>query len=109
MLWPGTELYYLCCQLESAHLPRQSPQGLKLPPALAIASRVLQPHVQLKKKSGYKQFLIACEILTRSTFGERIDYADKSNRYIIIKLLITWISVLVSLCNSSQPLTPGLI
>lgn len=40
-----------------------------------------------KKKSGYKQFLIVCKILTSSAFGESDD-ADKSDRYIIIKLLI---------------------
>lgn len=70
-----------------AHLPRQSPQGLKLPSALVIAFSILQPHVQLKKKkSGYKQFLIVCKILTSSAFRESDD-ADKSDRYIIIKLL----------------------
>lgn len=61
-----------------------------------------------KKKSGYKQFLIVCKILTSSAFGESDD-ADKSDRYIIIKLLITWILVLVSIYNSSQPPTLGLI
>lgn len=92
-----------------AHLPKQSPQGLKLPSALVIAFSILQPHVQFKKKkSGYKQFLIVCRILTSSAFGESDD-ADKSDRYIIIKLLITWILALVSIYNSSQPPTLGLI
>lgn len=62
----------------SARLPRQSPRGLKLPPALVIAFSVLQPHIQFKK-SSCKQFLIACKILTSLTFRES-DYADESNR-----------------------------
>lgn len=108
MLWPGTELYYLSCQLESfARLPRQSLWGLKLPPALVIAFSMLQPHTQFKKKkSGYKQFLIACKILNSSAFGES-DYADESTEMLIIVNHLNLF--IVSIYSSSQPPALGLI
>lgn len=79
----GLELHCIICAVSQSlcSLTQTISTGIKTSLCISDSLQYTATSCPVKKKNGYKQFLIACKILTSSTFEES-DYVDKSNRYI---------------------------
>lgn len=77
----GLELNCIICTVSQSlcSLTQTISTGIKTSPCLSNSLQYAAASYPVKNKSSYKQFLIACKILTSSAF-EDSDYAEKSNR-----------------------------